>query len=220
MRFTLRSAAVFAALLSTTLVATSSSAASMRWGGQVFGSWDTRAMDDWNQLIDDANEFGANYDNIENGFAFGVGPSVMINDQWELGLKYERVMASKSEDQGTEVAPTANAFGLTAGYWFPSSSTMNFGLQASVDYMTLASTLSDPSEELEITGSGVGFMFGAASRMAFSPAFSGVLSLGYRMADVEIEEIGGQDPTGSGLESEDYSGVVARVGFSFHQPRK
>lgn len=216
-----RVAAIFAVVsLAVALNAAPGAAAEMRWGAQVFGGWDTHSMDDWNTAIDQANSFGSNYDNIKNGLAFGGGPVVTVDDRWQFGAHFERLMAKKSEDAGTEVKPVANAMGVTAGYLFPSNSPMNFGLFASVDYMSLAGTLSDPSTSNDIKGSGVGFLFGGNTNYAFSPTMGGNVSLGYRVADIGVDTIGGQDASGSGLDTENYSGLAARVGFTFHQARK
>jgi hypothetical protein len=54
---------------------------------------------------------------------------------------------------------------------------------------------------------------------AFSPAVSGGLTVGYRFADIDIDNIGGLDVSGSGLSSENYSGVTVRLGLTFSQPK-
>src|SRR5262245_44337814 len=104
---TFRFSAVVAAIVCTiALSAGSSSAASnMQWGLQAYGGFDTFAMDDWNTLIDQSNAGGSNFANIRSGYSFGVGPMVTVNDQWQFGAHYERLMAKKSSDQGTEVKP-------------------------------------------------------------------------------------------------------------------
>ena len=200
------------------MLAAAPASADMRWGANVFGSWSTHAMGDWNDQIDAANASGTDYKNIENGFSFGVGPMVTINENWTIGAHYERVMPSKTSDEGTdiEVDTGANVFGASVGYWFPSTSQMRFGVDGSLDYYTLASKLSDPTADVDVEGSGIGFMLRGVASYAFSPVVSGDFSAGYRMADIEIESIGGADPTGSGLESQDYSGFSLRAGFSMH----
>lgn len=206
-------------VLAASFGAGTGSAATMQWGAQVYGSWDTRAMDDWNDLIDDANSSGSNYDNIRSGYSFGGGPVVTVNDVWQFGAHFEHLTAQTSEDAGTEVKPSANAFGMTVGYMFPSTSSMNFGLYGAVDYLSLTSQLNYPGSENDVEGSGVGFQFGGTTNWNFTPTFAGNVSLGYRLADVNVDTIGGTDASGSGLESENYSGVCARVGFTFHQAR-
>ena len=198
------------------LLAAAPASAGMRWGANVFGSWNTVAMGDWNDAIDAANSSGTNYDNIESGFTMGVGPTVMVNDNWSFGAHYERVMPAKSSDETTqiEINTGANVFGASVGYWFPSTSSTRFGIDGSLDYYSLASTLGDPSGDVDIEGTGVGFMFRGVASYAFSPMFAGEFSAGYRLADISIESIGGVDPTGSGLESQDYSGFSLRAGIS------
>jgi hypothetical protein len=219
---TLRIASALAIALCAVALSHNTSAAANAFGVELFGSWNTVTMGDWNDQIDLANASGTNYDNIENGYSFGFGPTLNVNGTWEFGAHYERLMAKKSSDETTqiEINPVANAFGVSAAYLFPSQTQFRFGLQAGLDMMHLANKLSDPSTEEDIEGSGVGFQFGALGRYAFNPSVSGQFSVGYRAADVDIESIGGQDPTGSGLESEDYSGVVLRAAFSFHQPAR
>jgi hypothetical protein len=217
----LRPATVLATVMLTSMLAVSSgSAATMRWGAQVFGGYDTHSMNDWNTAIDQANAGGSHFDNIKSGMAFGVGPTVLVDDRWQFGAHYERVMASKSEDQGTEVKPVANAFGVSAGYLFASQSPMNLGLFVSLDDMTLAGSLSNGTTTNKVKGSGFAWALGATSSYTFSSMFSGNLSLGYRGADINVDSIGGVDATGSGLDTENYSGMVARLGFTVQQPRK
>ena len=128
------------------LMAAPASAAT-RWGASVFGSWNTHTMGDWNDAIDAANTSGLDYENIENGFAFGVGPTVTVNDNWSFGAHYERLMPTKSSDETTEIEVNtgANVFGASVGYWFPSTSQMRFGVDGSADWYMLSSKLSDPS---------------------------------------------------------------------------
>jgi len=217
-----RISAVVAALLLVSLSFASPSSAAMRWGGQVFGGFNTHSMDDWNDVIDDSNSSsGSNFDNINNGFSFGAGPTVIVNDNWMFGAHYERLMASKSEDSGLEIKPEANAFGVTGMYLFPSAGAMNYGLGVGVDYMTLAGKLSDPTDEADIEGSGVGFQILGQTNYAFSPMFSGGLNVGYRFADIDIDKIGGVDNTSSSpLQSENYSGVVLRASLSISAPKQ
>jgi len=193
-------------------------AAGMQWGFQANGAFNTHAMDDWNDLIDQSNNSGSNFDNITSGLSFGAGPVMIVNEQWVLGAHFERLMPRKSEDQGTEVESAGNAFGASVGYLFPSASPFNFGLGVAMDYITLSGSLSDPTDSYDTEGSGMGFQINGLGRYAFSPVFSGLLSLGYRIADIEIDNIGGQDVSGSGLDSENFSGMTVRVGIELHQP--
>jgi hypothetical protein len=108
-------------------------------------------------------------------------------------------------------------------YMLPSKSTMMFGLGASIDYMTLGSKLTDPTNtptETKVEGKGVGFQLLAQGGYAFSPIFTGSLTAGYRIANITIDTIGGIDPAsvGSPLQHEDYSGLVLRLGVAVHQP--
>jgi hypothetical protein len=48
--------------------------------------------------------------------------------------------------------------------------------------------------------------------------FSGAMSVGYRIADISIDNIGGQDVSDAGLDSEDYSGLMVRLGIEMHAP--
>jgi len=214
-RFTL-----FVVMALLALTAGAASAASMRWGGQAWGAFNTHSMGDWNDAIDQANASGSNFDNINNGYSFGVGPTVMVNDTWQFGVHYERLIAKKSTDSvsNEELKPAANAFGVSGGYWFPSHSQMNFGLGVSVDYMKLAGTLSDPTTEAKIDGSGVGGEVMGMANWGFTPMFAANFGAGYRFANINIDEIGGTSTAGSPLQNEDYSGLSLRVGFSLTQP--
>lgn len=192
----------------------------MQWGADVFGGFNTHSMSDWNDIIDQANSSGSNFDNIHSGFSFGAGPT-MTTGQWMWGADFERLMAKTSSYQGTDVEPSANAFGVSVGYMIPSTGPMSWALKANVDWLTLTgdihSSTSTPSTA-DTHGSGAGFQFLGVGTHSFTPAISGMLQLGYRFADVKIKDIAGQDVSSSGLTHEDYSGLVARVGFNFHQP--
>lgn len=211
---------VLLAVMALMLTAGAASAANMRWGAQAWGAFNTHSMGDWNDAIDAANSSGSDFDNITNGFSFGGGPTVMVNDTWQFGVHYERLVAKKSSDSvsNEDLKPAANAIGVSGGYLFPSTSQVNFGLGVSVDYMNLAGSLSDPSTSLDITGSGIGGQVMGMANWGFTPMFSGNLAAGYRFASIDIDEIGGVSASGSGLEKEDYSGLSLRVGFSLTQP--
>jgi len=196
------------------------SAAPMQWGAEVFGGFNTHSMSDWNDIIDQANASGSNFDNIHNGYSFGAGPTVSMS-QWQFGADYERLMAKTSSYQGTDVRPSANSFGVNVGYKIPTTGTMAWMLRGSVDYLSLTGDIhsanSSPSTA-DTHGSGAGFQFLGVGTKSFTPAVSGMLSLGYRFADIKIKDIAGQDVSSQGLSHEDYSGLVARVGLSFHVP--
>jgi hypothetical protein len=145
----------------------------------------------------------------------------MVGNQWLLGAHFERLMPKSSKDGTTEIKLGANAFGVSGMYMLPSKSTMSLGLGASIDYMTLASKIEDPTftpPEDKVEGKGVGFQLLAQGGYSFSPMFSGNLTAGYRIAKISIDTINGMDPSGSGLENEDYSGLVLRLGIAVHQP--
>jgi hypothetical protein len=208
------------AMVITAGLASNGSASSMSWGGQVFGGFDTFKMGDWNDAIDQANASGSNFDNVKSGYSFGVGPTLTVNGTWQLGAHFEMLMGKKSDDaaSGQSLQPSANAFGVSAMYLFPSKSSMSYALGGGVDYMTLTGKLDSPGTSAKIEGSGVGGQLLGMTNYAFSPMFSGNLSAGYRLANISIDKIGGSSTSGSPLQSEDYSGVIARVGISFHQP--
>lgn len=202
------------------LGASLASAGTMQWGAEVFGGFNTHSMSDWNDIIDQANSSGANFDNIHNGYSFGVGPTVNTG-QWMWGANYERLMAKTSSYQGTDVRPSANSFGVSVGYQIPSTGPMSWMLRGGVDWLSLTGDIhsanSTPSTA-DTHGSGAGFQFLGVGTRSFTPSISGLLSVGYRFADVKIKDIAGQDVASQGLSHEDYSGLVARVGLSFHVP--
>ncbi|NOT33216.1 MAG: hypothetical protein HOP12_03500 [Candidatus Eisenbacteria bacterium] len=91
-----------------------------------------------------------------------------------------------------------------------------------MDKLTLSGEVSDVSNTFDVEGSGIGFSMLGLGNYSFSPMLSGGLAFGYRVADIEIDDVGGQTPEDfdSALETENYSGVVARVSLSFTQRRK
>jgi hypothetical protein len=196
--------------------------AAMRWGGEVNGSFNTHSMKDWNDIIDQANASGASFDNIKSGYSFGVGPTVVVNDRWQFGAQYEMLMAKKSSFGGVDIENKANAFGASGEYLFPSKSMMSFGLGVGVDYYTLTGDLkqASPPTTDDTKGTGVGGKIFGTGSYAFAPEFSGILTVGYRLANIDIDTIGGQDVSSQGLKTEDYSGVIIRAGISLHQAAK
>lgn len=220
-----RSFAVVAFALTTiALTASISSAQNMRFGGSVFGAFNTHSMKDWNDIIDASNApppsgSGSNFDNITSGYSFGLGPFVIINNNIRLGAHYEMLTAKKSEDQGVSIEPKANSFGASAELLLPTGSSLGIALGGSLDYYTLNGELNDPTTSNKIKGSGIGGqIFGTAS-LDLAPEFSLFGSAGYRMADIKIDTIGGLDVSASGLEKENYSGVVLRVGLTLQQAK-
>ena len=197
--------------------------ADMRFGGEVWGAWNSHSMDDWNKLIDDANSSGGNFDNINSGFSFGVGPTLLVSDKCRFGVHFERLIANKSEDSGVAVKPAANAIGASFDYLFPSGA-LEYGLGAAVDMMTLAGKVEQPTAptENDVEGSGVGFQVRGTVNYALGAAVHAELGVGYRFADIKVDKIGGidNDPSVSGLDTEDYSGVTVRIGLQIHQPKK
>lgn len=209
------------AISAIALTAGISSASEMRWGANVFGAFNTFSMKDWNDIIDQSNSgSGSSFDNIKSGYSFGLGPFVVVGDQWQVGAHYEMLMAKKSEYQGVSIKPKANSFGVSVDYLFPTQGKTSFSLGASGDYYTLNGELDDPTTTNKTKGSGAGGQVRGTASYAFAPEFAGFLSAGYRFADINIDTIGGQDVSASGLKSEDYSGLVLRVGISLMTAKK
>jgi hypothetical protein len=214
-------AVVALAICAIALTASISSAAGMRWGGNVFGAFNTFSMKDWNSIIDQANASGSKFDNIKSGYSFGLGPFVVIDNKWQIGAHYEMLMAKKSEYQGVSVKPKANSFGASVDYLFPTQSKTSFSLGASGDYYSLSGELDQtvaPTTN-KTKGTGAGGQVRGTGSYAFAPEFAGFVSAGYRFANIKIKDIGGQDVSASGLKTEDYSGLVLRVGISLMQSK-
>ena len=204
----------FLALAGALLLAAAPASAAMRFGAQVFGSWNTVSMDDLNDAIDEANDMGASFDNIESALSFGVGPTLTVNDQWQFGVHFERLTPNDTEDGGLTIEYAANVLGASVGYWFPSASPMRFGLDGSLDFYTLAGELSAGGESADTEGSGVGFLIRGVGAYAFNPMVAAELSAGYRMADVEVDEVGGEDPADTPFETQDFNGISLRLGLN------
>lgn len=217
MRFSFRSSAVLAVAMLAFVAVAPAHSATFTWGAEGFGGFNTHSMSDWNDQIDLANANGSNFDNVKSGFSFGIGPYVMINNAWLISADYERVMPKKTDDSvsGQELDTSANAFLISGGYLFPSQTPMHFGLAGGIGFYSQTGKISDPSQDFDFDGSGVGFHILGLGEYDFSPMVAGALNVGYRSADIDLEKVNGQDASAAGI-SADYSGLALRVALKVH----
>ena len=97
MRKMLFAGAVLALLGSTTATAY---AAGMTWGAEVYGAFNTYAMKDVNNTIDNFNAalqqngISQQLDNITNGFTGGINIRMWANPTWQFNVGWEPIFAS------------------------------------------------------------------------------------------------------------------------------
>ena len=206
---------VLTALLIAALALAPAAASAATIGAEVFGAYNTYAMDDVNDAIDADNDAGADFDEFGSGPTGGLGLRLWPNASWMLSAAWEPLFL-ETESDATESTwnMDANSFQFTAGYFFPSTTGARYGLGAGVGYYSVAGENTDPAlipETIEIEGSGVGFHVLGMGEWRMSPGFSVTAGAGYRFADIEIDE-STTDATA------DYSGFMGRLGLAFYLP--
>jgi hypothetical protein len=190
------------------------------WGGDVFGSFSTHTMKDWNDAIDASNAGGTDYNNVNKSFGGGLGLRVMPNQNWMIEGTWEPLFPSTQDqnNSGDKLNLKANSFQGTATYYFPSQGKNKFGLGAGVGVYSLSGKLeSVGSPSVDLGGSTFGFHVLGTGEMPMSPGMSIFGSAGYRVAKIDDTTIGGQDAAARGTPkvATDFSGFMARAGLSF-----
>lgn len=185
-------------------------------GGEVFGAFNTHVMGDWNDQIDEANDSGANIDNITTGFGGGIGariwpgPNVMIAAGWEP-------LFASTDGSGTELDLTGHGVTGTLAYMFPAGDNARYGIGGGGGMYILSGTLKDSgSPDVDLGGSTFGFHVLGLAEWTVSPGFGITAGAGYRVANIGDTEADGQsaDPE---FET-DFSGFTGRVGVTFYLP--
>jgi len=209
----------YVCMLSVALAASavgSAPAHAAMFGGEVYGQFNTHTLGDWNDLIDEANNMGANFDNVTTSFSGGIGarmwasPNVMISAAWEP-------LFPSTEDQGTEVKLTANAILGTVAYFFPTAGNGKYGIGGGVGFYSLSGKITEPGNpDLELKGNTVGFHVLGLAEWIVSPGFGVTAGAGYRVANIGDTELDGMssDPK----TETDYSGFMGRAGLVFYLP--
>src|SRR5438094_748127 len=62
-----------AVLVAAVMAFAAAPAFAMTVGGEAFGTFSTYSMKDWNDLIDQSNTSGSNFDNVNGGIGGGLG---------------------------------------------------------------------------------------------------------------------------------------------------
>jgi len=198
-----------------TLTVAAAPAHAVMIGGEVYGSFNTYAMGDWNDIIDEANAAGASIDNINNGISGGIGGRIWTGPNVMLAVAWEPLFAS-TEGSGAEVKLNGNSFVATIAYMVPVGTNARYGVGAGGGFYMLNGELIDTGSTFELEGSTVGFHVLGLAEWTVSPGFGITAGAGYRGAKISDTELEGQsqDPE---FET-DYSGVTGRVGVVFYLP--
>jgi hypothetical protein len=194
-------------------------AAAMNWGGEVFGAFSTHSMSDWNdRVVTPAQQGGADIDEFSTGFGGGLGLRMWPNSNWMVSATWEPLFVSREEKiSGDKINLDANAFELTGGYFFPTSSQVKFGVGAGLGVYQLAGEItSSGNPDVKLEGNTVGFHLHGLMEYLVSPGFAITGNAGYRFADIKDTEADGQ--SASPEFSTDYSGLALRAGIAFYLP--
>jgi hypothetical protein len=185
-------------------------------GGEVYGSFNTYAMDDWNDLFDEANQLGADFDEISSGISGGIGGRLWASPNVLIAVAWEPLFAS-TEDAGVEAKLDGNAFVGTLAYMIPVGTNARYGVGAGGGFYSLNGEIAETGEDtIELTGSTVGFHILGLAEWIVSPGFGITAGAGYRGAKITDTEADGQSQIPE-FET-DYSGITGRVGVVFYLP--
>jgi hypothetical protein len=204
-----------------------------------FAGYQTYSMSDVNDAIDVVNADAASsgvtgsLDKISNGFGFGGGLHVWMNDDWMVSGEYTRLTASSSGDftdtstgatASAEIKVPANGFTLGAAHFFQSSHKTRLGLGVGVGYYSASGTeeVVDPSSgssiSQDVSGHAVGFHGMGLLDSPLSPMLHLEIGAGYRYAKTNNLKEGGVEalnPDGSKAKI-DWSGLMTRAGLTFY----
>src|SRR5262245_42665144 len=151
-------------------------AGAVTWGGEVFGAFSTHGMSDWNtNIVDPIKQAGGSIDDFGNGFGGGLGLRLWPNNNWMIAGTWEPIWLTRKESTtGAEFKVDANAFEVTGGYFFPSTSPAKFGLGAGVGFYNLGGEITGTAGVLDgkLTGSSVGAHFLGLMEWTVSPGFA------------------------------------------------
>ena len=211
---------VLAVLGVLALVPVAASAAT--FGGEVYGAFNTHTMGDWNDVIDDANTSGGNFDNVSSDLTGGLDLRMWASPNWMFSAGWEPLFLNTEDSSSdTKLTLDANAFTFTGAYYFPSSSKARYGLGAGLGYYVSGGSIESPSSPtVDIDGSGVGFHFLGLGEWTVSPGFSITAASGYRVAKLSSTELTDGTTTVDSPYDSDYSGFMGRVGLAFYMPTK
>lgn len=208
----------YAVLLISVLAAGSLFAAPARaveLGAEVYGNFNTYSMGDWNDIIDQENLNGANFDHINNGIAGGIGPRIWASPNVLVAATWEPLFAS-SEYQGYKAKLNANAFLATVAYMVPQGSA-KYGVGVGGGVYSISGSLEAPGQSnVDLTGTTFGFHFLGLAEWMVSPGFGVTAGAGYRVAKIDDTKGDGQSSNPS--IATDYSGFTGRVGVAFYLP--
>src|SRR5437867_10223822 len=219
-------------------------AAEMKWGGEVFGAFNTHSMKDVNAEFDAANANpGVSFDKISSGFTGGINLRMRAGESWMFTAGWEPIFAETESNVPGENAqgnPTtgdlkfnlnANSFQVGGAYFLPSKTSSRFGLGAGVGYYLSAGKIESAVEVMDgqgntvfplgttdITGSTVGFHFAGTGEWTVSPGFAVTTMAGYRLAKITNAKLKHGSVEADLGDDVDYSGFIGRVGLAFYLP--
>jgi hypothetical protein len=206
------------------------SAAETRFGLALFAGYNSYAMDDVNDFIqNDLNAglagTGVSMDEITSGLGFGGGLRVRPSDKLLIALDYEKLSASSEISffgAELEMDTPADVISGTLFYYFPSTSRARFGVGVGAGYYNSGGAIEADSAgvgfEIDVEGSGIGFHGLAALDYGISSAVHVEGAAGYRLAETDEIEVGGVTAFNSDGEEAtlDWSGFMSRVGLTFY----
>lgn len=199
-------------------LAAASVASAATFGAQVYGAFNTYAMGEWNDAIDEANAmFGNDFDNVGSGLTGGVEVRMWANSSWLVAAGWEPLfLDSEDSVSGSEVNLNAHAITVTGGYFFPTTGSARYGVAAGLGLYINAGELNSPGTSVDVRGNDVGFHLLGLGEWTVSPGFAVTAGAGYRIAKLSESELTDGTNTVDSPYDNDYSGLIARVGLVFY----
>lgn len=191
--------------------------AATTFGGEVFGAYNSYAMNDVNDQLELANQSGGNFDELSGSFTGGLGFRAWANPNWMFSATWEP-LPSTTESGTEKLNMNSNSFMVNGTYFFPSATpNAKYGVGGGLSYYLLNGKYEDSSTStsLDIGGNGFGFQLFGTGEWQVSQGFAITGTAGYRNSDFEIESEDVSELHGRGAT---YSGIMSRVGLAFYFP--
>jgi len=188
--------------------------AAPRVGGEVFGAYNTHAMNNVNDGIEATNlSLGTSFEELTGGITGGLSIRVWPTGSWMLSGTWEPIfLETKDSATDSRITANANAIQVSAVYFLPSLVPAKYGFGAGVGYYLLnGESEFPPSPVVKTEGSGTGFHLMGMAELPVSPGFAVTGAAGWRWADIEIDN---SSPTTTA----NYTGFMGRVGLAFYLP--
>ncbi len=201
---------VMSALLVGSVVVVSTAEAKKGLGFEVYGGWTGYEMSELNDSLESFNQLvGSDLGTIESGALAGAAIRFGVRDRVLLRVGVERWFAAGHDDDLTfDVA--AWALAIHATYFFPSTSSVRYGVGAGLLPFNVSGAFRGDDFEFEASGSGFAAQVTGEVQWSLGGPWSLSSVAGYRFAKADALSIEDQP-----FDAEpDYTGPWVRLGIA------